>query len=88
MNAPDSAVSASTISVGEATYIARKSPDTIARWAKQHGIGRQLHPHAPWRIDPVGLSIVLAGDAEALEAYKAGKRQAPELAPYLQGRAA
>ena len=58
----------------EAAGIAGVSPDTIARWCKRYGIGRQLHAKAPWRVDPAGLAIVMSGDAAALEAYNAGRR--------------
>ncbi|TPK85321.1 hypothetical protein [Mesorhizobium sp. B2-4-17] len=43
------------------------------RWCKREGIGKQLRPKAPWRVDPVGLAIVIAGDHVALEAYQAGE---------------
>jgi hypothetical protein len=75
-----------TIPIKEAAYRCGKSRDTIARWAKIYGIGRQLHPHAPWLIDPVGLQIVASGDPEALDAYQ---RNSTPLARTLQsGRAA
>lgn len=57
------------ITLKEAAGIAGVSPDTVARWCKRYGIGKQLHPNAPWRVDPVGLMIVMAGDAEALASY-------------------
>ena len=53
-----------------AAGIAGTTPDTIARWCKRYGIGKQLHSKAPWRVDPVGLNIVMAGDAKALAAYQ------------------
>ena len=59
------------ITLKQAAGIAGVSPDTIARWCKRYGIGKQLHPNAPWRVDPVGLSAVAAGDASMLEAYRA-----------------
>lgn len=60
------------ISVSIAAARAGTVPETIVRWCKRDGIGKQLRPKAPWRVDPVGLAIVLAGDGEALAAYHAG----------------
>ena len=57
------------LTLQQAAGIARVSPDTVARWCKKYGIGKQLHPKAPWRVDPEGLAIVMAGDAEALSIY-------------------
>lgn len=59
------------LTLQQAAGIAGVSPDTVARWCKKYGIGKQLHPKAPWRVDPVGLSIVAAGDGERLAAYQA-----------------
>ncbi|MER9755409.1 hypothetical protein NKJ46_18465 [Mesorhizobium sp. M0166] len=58
-----------TLTLQQAAGIAGVSPDTIARWCKRYGIGKQLHSKAPWRVDPVGLAIVVAGDAGALAQY-------------------
>ncbi len=58
-----------SLTLQQAAGIAGVSPDTIARWCRRYGIGRQLHPKAPWRVDPVGVAIVAAGDAEALAVY-------------------
>ncbi len=57
------------LTLKEAAHLAGVSPDTIARWCKRYGIGRQLHAKAPWRVDPAGLAIVMSGDADALAAY-------------------
>jgi hypothetical protein len=77
-----------TLSLKEASFQVGKSPDTVARWCKQHGIGRQLHPHAPWLVDPVGLAICAAADGDAMFAYKQQDWASPSLAPYLGRRAA
>ncbi|MCH4554859.1 hypothetical protein [Mesorhizobium jarvisii] len=61
---------------------ARVAPETIVRWCKREGIGKQLRLKAPWRVDPVGLAIVLAGDKEALEAYQAGDWENPVIQRY------
>jgi hypothetical protein len=58
------------ITLKQAAAIASVSPDTVARWCKRYQIGRQLHPNAPWRVDPAGLAAVVAGDAERLERYR------------------
>lgn len=58
------------LTLQQAAGIAGVSPDTIARWCKRYGIGKQLHPKAPWRVDAEGLAAVAAGDANALEAYQ------------------
>lgn len=60
------------ISVSIAAGRAGTVPETIVRWCKREGIGKQLRPKAPWRVDPVGLAIVLAGDREAMIAYRTG----------------
>jgi hypothetical protein len=70
------------ISVKDAAYRANKSPDTIARWCQRYGIGKQLHLNAPWRVDPVGLAIVIAGDADALLAYRSGDQDSIAITPY------
>lgn len=59
-----------TISLYDASLVAKKSEDTVSRWAKKYGIGKQLHKGASWQIDPVGLAIVLSADADALTAYQ------------------
>jgi len=59
------------LTLQQAAGIAGVSPDTVARWCKRYGIGRQLHRKAPWRVDRPGLLAVAAGDSEALRAYQA-----------------
>lgn len=81
----DSRPKAKSLNIKAAAYRAGKSPSTIARWSQTYGIGRQLHPNAPWRIDALGLEILAAGDGKALEAYRAGEWSAEALQPYLQG---
>ena len=58
------------LTLQRAAGIAGTSAETIARWCKRYGIGKQLHPKAPWRVDPVGLAIVMAGDGNALANYQ------------------
>jgi hypothetical protein len=57
------------ITLKQAAGRAGVSPDTVARWCKRYGIGKQLHPKAPWRVDPEALRLVASGDAEALKRY-------------------
>ena len=61
------------LTLQQAAGIAGVSPDTIARWCRRYGIGKQLHVKAPWRVDPKGLAIVIAGDAEALASHQAAR---------------
>lgn len=56
----------------QAAGIAGVSPDTVARWCKRCGNGKQLHPKAPWRVYRVGLAIVAPGDAARLKAFLSG----------------
>lgn len=71
------------ISVAHAARRAGVSEDTVIRWCRQYGVGRQLAPHSPWRVDPLGLTIVAYGDGDALEAYRAGNMNAPAIKPYI-----
>lgn len=57
------------LALKQAAGIAGVSPDTVARWCKRYGIGKQLHSKARWRVDEVGLRIVMAGDGDALSSY-------------------
>lgn len=58
------------ITLKQAAGRAGVSPDTVARWCKRYGIGKQLHAKAPWRVDPAGLAIVSSGDADSLKQYQ------------------
>lgn len=58
------------LTLQQAAGIAGVSPDTVARWCKRYGIGKQLHSKAPWRVDAEGLHIVMAGDGKALAIYQ------------------
>ena len=60
------------------------SPDTIIRWCKQYAIGKQLHRKAPWRVDPLGLEILINGDADALAFYRERDWTNPALEPYAE----
>jgi len=66
----DEAENLKPLTLKQAAGIAGVSPDTVARWCRRYGIGKQLHSKAPWRVDPVGLGIVAAGDCFALELYR------------------
>jgi len=58
------------LTLKQAAGIAGVSPDTVARWCKRYGIGKQLHTKAPWRVDPEGLAIVAAGDSSRLRHFQ------------------
>lgn len=73
------------ISVSIAATRAGTVPETIVRWCKRDGIGKQLRPKAPWRVDPVGLAIVMAGDGVALAAYQSETLRHPSISRYLDG---
>jgi hypothetical protein len=72
-----------TISVSVAARRAKKTPETVINWCKRDKIGKQLRPRSPWRVDPLGLAIVIGGDMEALEAYQRGDFVHPAIAPFL-----
>ncbi|WP_367784825.1 hypothetical protein [Mesorhizobium marinum] len=69
------------LNLKRAAGIAGVSPDTITRWCKRYCIGKQLHPNAPWRVDPKGLSIVMSGDGKALAAYLSSAGMEDEARP-------
>ncbi|MER8689367.1 hypothetical protein [Mesorhizobium sp. M1136] len=73
------------ISVSIAAGRAGVVPETIVRWCKEHGIGKQLRRKAPWRVDPLGLAIVIAGDGETLDAYRRCEWDNPLIIRYLAG---
>jgi hypothetical protein len=62
------------ISLTIAARRAGVTPETVARWCKKYGIGKQLHPKAPWRVDPAGLDAVIAGDGDALSNFQTRMR--------------
>lgn len=83
---PQPAKIGNTLSLKDGAYLAGKSSQTILRWCQGYGIGKQLHPGAPWRVDPVGLAIIMAGDAQALEDYQAGRLDSDAVRRYdLEG---
>ncbi|RWO54149.1 hypothetical protein [Mesorhizobium sp.] len=63
------------LNLKEAAAIAGVCPETVARWGKRHGIAKQMHSKAPWRVDPVALAFVAAGDVEGLQEYQAQTRR-------------
>ncbi|TIL29362.1 hypothetical protein [Mesorhizobium sp.] len=72
-----------TISVSIAAKRARKTPETVINWCKKYGIGKQLSHRSPWRVDPLGLAIVINGDPDALEAYQRGDLEHPAVGPFV-----
>jgi hypothetical protein len=75
---------APAIAVKEAAWLAGVHTDTIARWCIRYGIGRQLHIHSPWAVDPVGLAVVVHKDAAALDAYQRRDTDNPALFRYIE----
>ncbi len=65
------------LTLQQAAGIAGVSPDTVARWCRRYGIGKQLHPKAPWRVDAEGLAAVAAGDAAALRTFSERQKSPP-----------
>lgn len=76
------------LTLKEGAHRVKKSPDTLKRWAKRWGVGRQIGPYQHWRFDPLGLAACAAGDADALDAFRRGDMADPALAKYREGRAA
>lgn len=74
-----------TIPIKAAAHVARVSPDTVTRWCRDYGIGRQMRPGTPWRVSVPALQMLLACDDAALDAFRSGNRTAPEVVPYLGG---
>lgn len=72
------------ISLKRAVHHVGRSPDTVRRWCKVHGISRQSSPAAPLEISIVGLTMVQHGDLEALERLREGRRDLPEVRRYLE----
>lgn len=61
------------ISLTVAARRAGKTPETIANWCRRYGIGKQMGPKMPWRVDPEALACVIEGDAERLAGHLAQK---------------
>ncbi|MCZ7498858.1 hypothetical protein [Agrobacterium sp. ST15.13.015] len=71
------------INVKRAAYHARVSTKTIRRWCRRHGIGRQSAAGAPLQISIIALEMVAEGDHQALEMLRAGNRENPIVASFL-----
>lgn len=71
------------ISVSIAARRADKTPETIIAWCKVDKIGKQPRPRCPWRVDPLGLAILIDGDPDALAAYQRGDFQHPAIVPFV-----
>ena len=72
------------ISLKRAVHHVGRSPDTVRRWCRIHGIARQSSPTAPLEISIVGLTMVQHGDLDALERLREGRRDLPEVRRYLE----
>ena len=65
------------LNLKEAAAQAGVCPETVARWGKRYGIAKQMHPKAPWRVDPEALAFVAAGDVQGLRNYQKGQAVEP-----------
>ena len=72
-----------TINVKAAALIANVSPDTVGRWCRVFGIGRQPSPGSNWRVSRPALRMVAACDDAALDAFRTGDRSNPLVVRYL-----
>ena len=77
-----------TVNIKSAARIANVSPDTVGRWCRVFGIGRQPSPGSIWRVSLPALRMVVACDDTALEAFRAGDRRSELVARYLEQEAA
>lgn len=71
------------VTVKQAAHLCAVSGDTIIRWCRRYGIGRQLSKNDPWRISRPAALMVLACDLEALEALRGGDRSSAVVAGYF-----
>lgn len=71
------------LNLAHAAHHAGRSPGTIRRWCRQHGIARQSGPNAPLEISLLGLEMLRHDDIEALELLRAGKRNDPDVRRYV-----
>lgn len=70
------------LTTAEAAERADRTERTIRMWCRDHDIGRHV-AGGPWLVSRVALAMFLNGDAEALQAYLAGDRAGPTVAPYF-----
>ena len=73
---------AEAIGLQEAAAVAGRHPDTIRRWCPEFHIGRMIG--GTWRVSKVALAMMLDGEEDALQAYLAGDRSGPLVAPYYE----
>ncbi|MCV3239673.1 helix-turn-helix domain-containing protein [Mesorhizobium sp. ZC-5] len=80
------------ISVQDATAYAGVSDETVYRWSRRYGIGRQYRANAwsgnRWQVSLPALRMVVAEDWDALEAFRDGDRSSEIVAGYLHRVAA
>jgi hypothetical protein len=67
------------IRLKEAIDYSGRSDRTLRYWCREHGIGRQSSKGAPIEISLPALEMVIAGDLEALEYFRAGDRAHPRV---------
>ena len=72
------------ISVSVACKLSGRSGETVRQWCKTYGIGIQVSKNACWRVSRPALRALLNGDAEAVQAIRAGDRRNPIAAEYYK----
>lgn len=72
-----------TLSLGEAALAAGVSQDTVARWCRRYGIGRQLTRGSRWRVSGPALRMLVACDTKTLEDFRDRRTELPSVAAYL-----
>jgi len=73
-----------TIDVSAAAFIAGVSTETVRRWCKQYGIGRQISKHGNWRVSRPALLMMAVADMEALDTFMNGDCGSSLVAPYFK----
>ena len=69
------------ITVPEAAKIARRSGDTVRRWAALHDLGRPVG--GQWMLSRIALAMFLDGDRAALQAFLGGDRSSALVRSYI-----
>lgn len=74
---------AEIISVKEAARRACLTPETIRGWCKKFEIGRRPGGTGDWQVSAPALEMLLNGDFEALESFRQGNRNDPNVEAYF-----
>ncbi len=65
-----------------AAEIAGRSESTLRSWCQKDSIGRRV-AGGPWQVSLPALLMLLDGDENALEAYRAGDRSSERVLGYF-----